>query len=323
VADANGAPSGRGMGRGLAAILSKGSRETEGVEPAGLRQIAVELVRPNPTQPRRAFDEEGLIALAESIKARGLLQPIVVRALPGGSYELVAGERRLRAAQLIDLETIPAIVRETEESERLELALIENMAREDLNPVEEARACATLVEDLGITKEELGRRVGRSRAAISNLVRLLDLPDDALALIEQGQLSEGHGRAILICKDHGERRRLAREAAAEGWSVRETERRAHDAAGARAPRIRSRADAIHPDLVEALAAASDTLTAAIGREVRVRPRGQRYRVEFDLEDPRQAVELAERMLGREPVSVTEAGSESPGEDRSGRRRFQR
>jgi ParB family chromosome partitioning protein len=324
VADANGAPSGRGMGRGLAAILSKGSRDAGGPgDPDGLRQIAVELVRPNPTQPRRAFDEEGIGALAESIRARGLLQPIVVRALPGGSYELVAGERRLRAAQMIDLETIPAIVRETEESERLELALIENMAREDLNPVEEARACATLVEDLGITKEELGRRVGRSRASISNLVRLLDLPDEALGLIEQGQLSEGHGRGILICKDHGERRRLAREAAAEGWSVRETEQRAREATDAPAPRIRSRADTIHPDLAEALAAASDTLTAALGREVRVRPRGKSYRVEFDVEDLRDAVELAERMLGREPVSVTEGDPESTDEEGPGRRRFQR
>jgi ParB family chromosome partitioning protein len=306
------------MGRGLAAILSKSSRE-----PDGLRELAIDLIRPNPSQPRAAFDEEGIVALAESIKARGLLQPIVVRALAGGSYELVAGERRLRAAQMAGLETIAAIVRETEESERLELALIENMAREDLNPVEEARACATLVDDLGITKEELGRRVGRSRAAISNLVRLLDLPDDALALIEQGQLSEGHGRAILICKDHGERRRLAREAAAEGWSVRETERRAHDAAEAPAPRIRSRADAMHPDLAEALAAAADTLTAALGREVRVRPRGQRYRVEFDVEEPGEAVELAERMLGREAVPVTAADAELGAEDGRGGRRFQR
>src|SRR5918997_5499131 len=166
------------MGRGLAAILSKSPRDEEGTgEPDVLRQIAVELIRPNPSQPRRSFDEEGIVALSESIRSRGLLQPIVVRALPGGSYELVAGERRLRAAQMAGLETLPAIVRETAEEERLELALIENMAREDLNPVEEARACATLVEDLGITKEELARRLGRSRVAISNLIRLLDLPD--------------------------------------------------------------------------------------------------------------------------------------------------
>src|SRR5918992_3050098 len=197
------------MGRGLAATLPQSHRDE-----AGLRQMSVELIRPNAQQPRKEFGGESLIALSESIKARGILQPLVVRPLPGGEFELIAGERRLRAAKMADLEQVPALVREAGESDRLELALIENMAREDLNPVEEARACATLVEDLGITKEELGRRVGRSRAAISNLVRLLDLPDDALALIETGELSEGHGRALLLCKEHGERKRLAREAAA-------------------------------------------------------------------------------------------------------------
>src|SRR3954453_1368550 len=138
------------MGRGLAAILSSGPRE----EATGLRELAVEVISPNPAQPRRDFDDQALLALAESVKARGILQPLVVRPLPGGSYELVAGERRLRAAKIAGLEHVPAVVRETDEAERLELALIENMARQDLNPVEEARACATLVEDLGMTKEE-------------------------------------------------------------------------------------------------------------------------------------------------------------------------
>ena len=187
----------RGIGRGLAAILPQSHRDE-----AGLRQMSVDLIRPNAQQPRKEFGGEALIALAESIKARGILQPLVVRPLPGGEYELIAGERRLRAAKMAGLEQVPALVRDTDESDRLELALIENMAREDLNPVEEARACATLVEDLGITKEELGRRLGRSRVAISNLIRLLSLPDDALALIETGELSEGHGRALLMCKDH-------------------------------------------------------------------------------------------------------------------------
>ena len=155
------------MGRGLAAILSSGGRE----EPPGLREVATELVAPNPSQPRREFDDEALLALAESIKARGILQPLVVRPLADGSYELIAGERRLRAAKIAGLERIPAVVRETEEGERLELALIENMARQDLNAVEEARACATLVEDLGLTKEEVGRRVGRSRSACSSPAR--------------------------------------------------------------------------------------------------------------------------------------------------------
>src|SRR5215210_6558372 len=215
---------GRGIGRGLAAILAQSEREAE-----GLRHLPLDLVRPNPRQPRRLFDGESLLALAESIKARGILQPLVVRPLPGGTYELVAGERRLRAARLAGLDEVPAVVRETEEAEQLELALVENVAREDLSPVEEARACATLVEDMGLSKEELGRRIGRSRVAVSNLIRLLDLPDEALDLLAKGELSEGHGRAILMCRDQGARRRLARAAAEGEWSVRETERRAKEA----------------------------------------------------------------------------------------------
>ena len=176
----------------------------------GLREIPVDLIDPNPRQPRSSFDETKLAELAESIRARGVLQPIVVRPLAGGRYELVAGERRLRAARIAELDLIPAMLRQADDWERLDLALAENMARQNLNAVEEARACAMLVDDLGLTKEEVGRRVGRSRVAISNLIRLLDLPEEALELIETGHLTEGHGRAILLCKDHDTRRRLAR-----------------------------------------------------------------------------------------------------------------
>src|SRR3954470_24509007 len=213
------------MGRGLAAILSSPARE----EP-GLREIPTELISPNPNQPRRVFDDEALLALAESVKARGILQPVVVRPLPAGGFELIAGERRLRAAVIAGVKAVPAVVRDADEGDRLELALIENMARQDLNPIEEARACATLVEDLGISKEEVGRRVGRSRAAVSNLVRMLELPDEALAMVEAGELSGGHGRALLLAKEQSQRLRLARAARAEGWSVRETERRARELA---------------------------------------------------------------------------------------------
>ncbi|MEA2435840.1 MAG: ParB family transcriptional regulator, chromosome partitioning protein [Thermoleophilaceae bacterium] len=283
----------RGMGRGLAAILSTNAREE-----TGLRDIPTELIRPNPSQPRREFDDEALLALAESVKARGILQPVVVRPLAGGNYELVAGERRLRAAIIAGLGQVPAIVRETAESERLELALIENMAREDLNAIEEARACATLVEDLGITKEEVGRRVGRSRVAVSNLIRMLELPDEALAMVESGELSGGHGRALLLVKDQTQRLRLARDARANAWSVRETERRAREVEDG--PRRRDLGPiVIHPDLEDALGAAEDALSAALGREVRVRPRASGYRVEFELEHPREGVDLAERLFRRE------------------------
>jgi ParB family transcriptional regulator, chromosome partitioning protein len=279
----------RGMGRGLDAILPPGGREQ------GFRDVPVELIEPNPRQPRRVFDQAAIAELAESIGARGVLQPIVVRKLAGGRYELVAGERRLRAAKLAGLESIPAMVREADDWERLDLALAENMAREDLNAVEAARACAMLVDDLGLTKGEVGRRVGRSRAAISNLIRLLDLPEEVLELIESGPLSEGHGRAILLCKDHDERKRLARAARDGDWSVRETERRARPRETGPASRPRSQV-VVHPDLEEALAAAEDALSAALGHEVKVRSKGDRCRVELDLESPAEAVALAERIL---------------------------
>ncbi|HEY8584300.1 MAG TPA: ParB/RepB/Spo0J family partition protein, partial [Capillimicrobium sp.] len=201
---------GRGMGRGLSAILSV-TAPPAGDGQAGaprdeLRELPVDLIVPNAKQPRRRFDQEPLQALADSLRERGVLQPVLVRPVAGGTYEIVAGERRWRAAQIAELETIPALIRPREDAQALEAALIENMAREDLNPVEEARACAALVEELGLTREEVGRRVGRSRVAVSNLLRLLDLPDEALELLEAGDLSEGHGRALLLAGDHADRR---------------------------------------------------------------------------------------------------------------------
>ena len=282
-----------GLGLGLAAIIPTAGRDEE-----GLRDIPIELIRPNPSQPRRHFDEPSLLALADSIRARGVLQPVVARPLAGGRYELVAGERRLRAAELAELESIPAIVRETDDAERLELALIENMARADLNPVEEARACATLVDDLGMSKEEVARRVGRSRVAVANLIRMLELPDETLTMVERRELTAGHARALLLCKDHARRRTLARSARDRGWSVRETERRARQAQGRFTPRESGDPIVIHPDLAEAIGAAEDALSAALGREVKLRPRRGGYRVEVDVDDPREAIEMAEAILRR-------------------------
>lgn len=279
----------RGMGRGLAAILPRATTAGD-----ALRDIPVELIGPNPRQPRRSFDEDKLAGLAESIRARGVLQPIVVSPLTGGRYELVAGERRLRAAQLAELESVPAVVRDADDWERLDLALAENMARQDLNAIEEARACAMLVDDLGLTKEEVGRRVGRSRVAISNLVRLLELPEEILELIEHGHLSEGHGRAILLCKDHAERRSLGFDARDGAWSVRETERRAREKGQAKPERSRPRV--VHPDLADALAAAEDALSVALGREVKARSRGDRCVVELEFSTPAEAVETARSIL---------------------------
>ncbi len=285
----------KGMGRGLAAILAAAPHD--GAEE--LRQIPVELIAANPQQPRRQFEEESLVALAESIKARGLIQPILVRPVVGGRYELVAGERRWRAAQIAELESIPAVVREREDSESLELAVIENMAREDLNPVEEARACAALVDELGLTREEVGLRVGRSRVAVSNLIRLLDLPDEALELLERRELSEGHGRALLLVADHAMRRNLARQASAQGWSVRELEARARTAEGiADKPANQPKATASTADQADRQAAIeqiSDALGAALGADVRVRTGPHGFTAQLSFASLEEALELAERL----------------------------
>ena len=250
------------MGRGLAAILPEGHEVGE----PSYRDVPVELIKPNAGQPRKSFDDDALGRLAESIAESGVVQPLVVRPLSDGRYELIAGERRWRAAQRAGLATVPAVLRSEDETKRLQIALIENMAREDLNPVEEARACATLVEELDLSKEEVARRVGRSRSAVSNLIRLLDLPDQVIAMLEAGELSEGHGRALLAAKGQDRRRQLARQAAAGGWSVRETERRAKGAGEAAARKARE----LHPDEEAAIGRAEDALERALGHDVRVR-----------------------------------------------------
>jgi ParB family chromosome partitioning protein len=287
----------KGMGRGLAAILSAAPKD--GAEE--LRELPVELIEPNPRQPRTSFDDESLVALAGSIRARGVLQPVLVRPLAGGRYQLIAGERRWRAAQAAERETIPAIIRRGDDAESLELALIENMAREELSPVEEARACAALVEELGLSREEVGLRVGRSRVAVSNLIRLLELPDEALELIERGVLSEGHGRALLLAADHAERRALARAAAAGGWSVRELESRARRAQGGPRPaERRARAgSAIHPDHQAMAEQIADALQPVFGRELQVAPtRSKGFRIGFELDSIEDALELARRLRVR-------------------------
>src|SRR3954469_22632213 len=301
---------GRGMGRGLAAILSVSGEPGE--DDIQLREVPLELVVPNPRQPRRRFDEATLAGLAESLRQRGVLQPILVRPQPAGTYELVAGERRWRAAQIAGLETIPALVRTRDDAQALEVALIENMAREDLNPVEEARGCAALGEELGVTREEIrradggrrgareeiGRRIGRSRVAVSNLTRLLDLPDEALALLEDGALTEGHGRALLLAADHAARRSLARDAAANGSSGRVLAGRARGAADE--PRItrRRKPRGLHPDQAEAVGRIADALSGALGSEVRVKPAGDGYRAEIDLGSLDDALDFARRLRPR-------------------------
>ena len=281
----------RGIGRGLAAILP----ETEATDAGELRELPVSLIKPNPSQPRTKFDGAALAALAASIEASGVVQPLLVRPLPDGSYELVAGERRWRAAQQAGVDKVPAVVRDQAEAERLQAALIENMVREDLNPVEEAKACAALVEELGLTKEELAKRVGRSRPAVSNLIRLLELPDEALELLEGGDLSEGHGKALLAAPGNDVRRRLARDAARGGWSVRETEERVRLASQ---PKAKPKRAPVDPDAVAALRDVADALEEALGHEVTARAKGEGIVAELRFDDVRDAHSLARRLRKR-------------------------
>ena len=284
----------RGIGRGLAAILPDVSKEE------ALHQLPLDLVSPNPDQPRRSFGDAELEELADSIRAHGVLQPVLVRPLAGGRYELLAGERRLRAARLAGLERLPAVVRSAAEGERLELAMIENMARQDLNPVEAANACAALVEEFGLTKEEVGRRVGRSRVAISNLVRLLELPDEVLSMLASGELSEGHGRAVLQAPDHHERRRIAREARERSLSVRQTEALARGTAAERP--IRRRKARLHSaDAIDAARAAEEALATALGTEVRVRLGRRGGTVEIPFEELSEVLEMTRR-IGRDQAA---------------------
>jgi ParB family transcriptional regulator, chromosome partitioning protein len=253
-----------------------------------VQELPVELIDRNPGQPRHRFDRDRLAALAASLDStNGVLQPIIVRPRDGARYELIAGERRWRASVIAGRPTVRAIIRDVEDDAAYELAAIENMVREDLSPVEEARCVAALCETHGLSKAEIGRRVGRTREAISNLVRLLELPDDVLDLVDAGQLSEGHGRALLMCSGDARRRRLARLAVAEGWSVRRLERAARTEASSS---IEVQA---HPDQLAFTRALSDALQRALGRDVQVVPCPGGYRVALEVRDFDDADRLLE------------------------------
>lgn len=204
-----------GLGRGLGALIPTGARVLE--------EVSTESIHPNPRQPRRTFEDESLATLAASIRQLGLLQPVVVRRRADDSFELVMGERRWRAAGRAGLATIPAIIMETDDQGALERALVENLHRQDLNAIEEAAAYKQLLEDAGLTHEQLAERVGLSRPSVTNALRLLDLPDGIQSMVIRGRLSAGHARALLSLGEHPMLERLAQRVAAEGLSVRQAE----------------------------------------------------------------------------------------------------
>ena len=267
----------RGLGRGFEVLIG-------GSEPT-LATLAVSEIHANPKQPRRQFESGGVSGLAESVKAQGLIQPIVVRPRLAGGYELIAGERRWRAAREAGLETVPAVVREADDRDTLLLGLVENVAREDLSPVEEARAYALLLDEFALSLAEVAERVGKSKPTVSNRVRLLELPEDVLALVDHADLTEGHARAVLAVPDHDGRRRLAKRIVREGLSVRAAERAARSA-GARTKE--RRATAVDPELAARVETALRTLT---GFEAKVRSTGVHVPVDGEV----RLAELAESL----------------------------
>lgn len=213
----------RGLGRGLDALIPQTPEEEESEKAEKVLQLALSDIDPNREQPRRTFDQEALEQLADSIRNVGVLQPILVMPTEGGRYRIIAGERRWRASRLAGLTTIPAIVREMDKVHTMEAALIENLQRNDLNPVDEAQAIRQLMVDFGATQEQIAQRLGKSRPAIANSVRLLTLPEEVLQFVRDGKLTAGHARALAALDDPARQIRLAELAVKGGWSVRQTE----------------------------------------------------------------------------------------------------
>lgn len=273
-------PQRRGLGRGLEVLI--GGHPV----PSELLEIPVDAIHPNPRQPRRRFEPEAASGLAESVRRQGVIQPLLVRPRGVGGYEIVAGERRWRAAREAGRETVPAVVRTADDRETLLLGLVENVAREQLTAVEEARAYAVLLDEFDLSLGEVAERVGRSKPSVSNRIRLLELPDDVLGMVERGQLSEGHARAVLAVPDHEGRRRLAREIVRRGLSVRAAEQRARWAGAKQRPRTRT---------TPADPALAGRVVAALRELAGVEARVTGGRVELPFADETELAELAEAL----------------------------
>ena len=300
-----------GLGRGLGALIPP---EGSDASTSMLREVAVGDIRPNTNQPRRHFDEEALLSLVASVRALGVLQPVLVRELDESSYELIAGERRWRAAKRAGLTTVPAVVRDADEAASLEQAVVENLHRQDLNPLEEAAAYQQLVEDFGYTHDQLARRVGKSRAAVSNTLRLFQLPPSIQRHVADGQLSAGHARALLGTPDRAFQEALARRIIAEGLPVRAVEEavRARSAAAAGGPGPEPVATARkgagegtrlrHPGMHELEELLSEHLSTA----VHVEEGGRRGRIVIDFADLTDLERIYRAMTEPKVPSTTQA-----------------
>lgn len=271
----------RGLGKGLAALISEAAQESD-----GLREVEVAEIEPNPWQPRTRFNAEALEELAESVRAHGILQPLLVTPREGGGYLLVAGERRFRAAQAAGLARVPVAVKSCTPQEMLEIALVENVQREDIGPMEAARAYLRLADEFGLTQEQIAGRVGKSRVAVTNTIRLLSLPEEVQGGVESRAITEGHARALLAAAGDAAQTRIFRQVVRRGLSVRETEQLAR-AASSIAPAPPRKKAAVLPEI----RAMNEQLSAQLYTKVRILPSGQGGRIEIDYFDQRELERL--------------------------------
>lgn len=285
-----------GLGRGLGALLGDDVLKPEA---AGNLYLPISQVESYSAQPRKLFDEDALAELADSIREHGVIQPLTVRKLSSGYYQIIAGERRWRAARMAGLTEIPAVVIEADDQKAAELALVENLQREDLNPIEEAKGYKVLLEEYGMTQESIAERMAKSRPAIANALRLLDLPDAVLQLLEEGRLSAGHGRAILAVSGKSTQRALAQRVMDEGLSVRQTEALAKKLAHPKKEAPQSGED---PYKIYRDAAAKD-LSDRLGRKVSIVQGPKKGKIEleyYDDNDLNALLELLEQIRAKSP-----------------------
>lgn len=289
-----------GLGRGLDALLPAGPPEVALEGGAGLKEVPLDAIVPNPRQPRRSFEDDAEEELASSIRELGVLQPLLVRETGDATYELIAGERRLRAARRAGRATVPVLVLETDERGSLERALVENVHRQDLNPIEEAAAYRELMDEGGLTQEALGRRLAKNRVTIANSLRLLDLPVKVQRYLIEGRLTAGHGRALLALQGNPFMERLARRAAEEGLSVRETEDLARRYQLIAEPSGRSRAGPAPPIAAEAERALADHLQT----RVRVELGKKKGKISIEFVSLDELERLVELIAGGAPGGTT-------------------
>ena len=262
-----------GLGRGLNALLGDPVLQDQG---EGSVSLPISQVEPGLNQPRKRFDPEALAELADSIREHGIIQPLTVRRLSSGYYQIIAGERRWRAAKQAGLDEVPAVIIEADDRKVMELGLIENLQREDLNPAEEARGYQVLMTEYGMTQEQVAQRMGKSRPAVTNALRLLNLPEDLMALVEEGKLSAGHARALLGAPAQALQRQAARAVLDKGLSVRQTEALVKALQKEKKPRVRT-----EDMLAIYLADLEKNLGSQLGRKVHIQHRGKKGKLELE------------------------------------------